>query len=85
MSMVLHNADVALQELGGGCARKVLSHNEDMMLVEVRFDKGGTGVIHAHPHVQCTYVCSGKFEFTWRSTVYNFKNKAEKIDCLNIL
>ena len=62
--MILHNDDVALKPIGNGCARKVLSYNKDMMMVEVHCDKGGEGAIHTHPHVQCTYVRSGLFEFT---------------------
>ncbi len=34
------------------------------MVVEFRFAKGGVGALHSHPHLQSTYVQSGKFEFT---------------------
>ena len=61
---VVYNHDVELQELGGGVSRKILAYNEQMMLVEVHFEKGGIGTAHTHPHVQCTYVLSGAFRFT---------------------
>jgi quercetin dioxygenase-like cupin family protein len=34
------------------------------MVVEVVFEKGAIGVMHKHPHEQCTYILSGSFEFT---------------------
>jgi len=60
----LHNSDVPLTDLGGGCSRKVLSHTDALMLVEVHFEEGAEGTIHTHPHTQCTYVRSGLFKFT---------------------
>ncbi len=63
-SKVVFNADVALDDLGGGVARKVLAHLPQQMVVEVRFEVNGIGAVHSHPHTQCTYVCSGAFTFT---------------------
>ena len=34
------------------------------MMVKVKFEKGAIGALHHHYHTQCTYVASGKFEFT---------------------
>ena len=34
------------------------------MLVAFRFAAGGTGAMHSHPHVQSTFVQSGRFAFT---------------------
>ena len=56
--------DTSLVELGGGVSRRILSHGEDMMAVEVCFDKGSVGAMHTHPHVQISYVLEGKFEAT---------------------
>ncbi|MEX1377503.1 MAG: cupin domain-containing protein [Eubacteriales bacterium] len=55
--------DCDLEDLGEGVKRKVLSYNDNMMCVEVHFEKGAEGKIHSHPHEQITYVLSGKFEF----------------------
>ncbi len=63
-AMVLHNDEFELKQLGNGCARKVLSYNKDIMMVEVHFAEGARGDVHTHPHTQCTYVRSGLFEFT---------------------
>ena len=49
-------------ELGGGVSRRILSHGEDMMAVEVSFEAGAIGAMHTHPHVQISYVLEGKFE-----------------------
>jgi quercetin dioxygenase-like cupin family protein len=47
-----------------GVSRQVLSDHPDLMVVAFRFDRGGVGVLHSHPHVQATYVASGRFRFT---------------------
>lgn len=56
--------DIALEDLGDGIKRKVLAYSDNMMSVEVYFDKGAVGALHSHPHEQITYVLSGEFEFT---------------------
>jgi len=53
-----------------GFARKVLAYNNEMMIVEVKLDKGTTLPAHKHVHTQCTYVVSGKLEFTLEDKVY---------------
>jgi quercetin dioxygenase-like cupin family protein len=44
--------------------RKIMSYNEDLMLVKVAFEQGGVGATHKHPHLQMSYVASGVFELT---------------------
>jgi quercetin dioxygenase-like cupin family protein len=51
-------------ETGPGVTRQVLSDHPDLMVVAFRFDQGGTGALHSHPHVQATYVASGRFAFS---------------------
>jgi hypothetical protein len=34
------------------------------MVVRFAFDAGAEGSLHSHPHVQATYVASGRFRFT---------------------
>lgn len=51
-------------DLGGGVKRRVLSYNDKIMAVEVAFTSGAVGAMHAHPHVQISYVLEGKFEAT---------------------
>ena len=61
---LIHNEDAPLQALDELSGRKILAYNKDIMMVEVHFKTNGRGAVHTHPHVQCTYVRSGLFEFT---------------------
>ncbi len=53
-----------LIDLGGGVTRRILSHNPELMSVEVAFETGAEGAVHTHPHTQCSYVLSGRFLYT---------------------
>ena len=44
--MFVKNEDIQLTELGGGISRKVLAYDENLMSVEVRFEKGAVGAMH---------------------------------------
>ncbi|WP_193142908.1 MULTISPECIES: cupin domain-containing protein [unclassified Meridianimarinicoccus] len=46
-----------------GVMRQVLADAPDMMVVSVTFEAGRVGALHSHPHVQATYVKSGRFSF----------------------
>lgn len=49
---------------GEGVTRQVLADHPDLMLVAFSFEKAGAeGALHSHPHVQSTYVESGRFRF----------------------
>ncbi|MDH6535774.1 cupin domain-containing protein [Parabacteroides sp. 52] len=52
------------ENVGEGVSRQIMAYNDDLMLVKVRFETGGIGSAHTHPHTQTTYVVSGVFEFT---------------------
>lgn len=48
-----------------GVRRQVLSDSPELMVVAFRFQaEGAEGKLHSHPHVQSTYVQSGRFAFT---------------------
>ncbi|MCV3272820.1 cupin domain-containing protein [Roseobacter sp. WL0113] len=47
-----------------GVTRQVLSDHPELMVVAFRFETGAEGQLHAHPHVQSTYVRSGEFRFS---------------------
>jgi len=51
-------------DVGNGATRRVLSESPELMMVEVAFTSEGVGPEHSHPHVQSTFVKSGRFEFT---------------------
>ena len=57
------NKEVEATPCAPGVERKILAHTGELMCVENRFEKGGEGTLHAHPHTQITYVVSGVFEF----------------------
>ena len=50
---------------GENVTRQVLSSHRALMVVAFRFGaEGAVGAPHDHPHVQSTYVESGRFRFT---------------------
>lgn len=50
---------------GENVTRQVLAHSPELMTVAFRFAAAGAeGALHAHVHVQSTYVQSGRFRFT---------------------
>lgn len=51
------------EELGGGVSRKFLGYDNQIMMVQVKFEKGASGAPHQHFHTQATYCAAGKFEF----------------------
>ncbi|SON58147.1 Gentisate 1,2-dioxygenase [Hartmannibacter diazotrophicus] len=46
-----------------GVTRQVLSESPELMVVSFTFEEGAQGKRHNHPHVQSTYVESGRFRF----------------------
>jgi quercetin dioxygenase-like cupin family protein len=42
----------------------VLGHNHELMMVSVRFKRGGIGAPHNHPHRQVSYIAKGRFDVT---------------------
>ncbi|SMO99405.1 cupin domain-containing protein [Paracoccus laeviglucosivorans] len=50
--------------------RTVLAHAPELMVVRFAFDAGDSGALHSHPHVQSTYVRSGRFRFSVAGRVF---------------
>ena len=46
-----------------GVTRQVLSDSPALMVVAFGFETGAVGARHSHPHLQSTYVESGRFRF----------------------
>jgi quercetin dioxygenase-like cupin family protein len=63
-AVVVRRAEARCKDLGGGVWRTVLANSPGLMTVEVRFETGAAGAVHTHPHLQNTYVVSGRFRFT---------------------
>ncbi len=64
MDGFVRDADASWEDLGGGVRRKVLGHNETMMMTRVAFEQGAVGALHSHPHSQSAVVESGRFDVT---------------------
>ncbi len=47
-----------------GLTRKILGYEDNIMMVRVKFEKGGIGARHKHIHCQTTYVSEGEFEIS---------------------
>jgi quercetin dioxygenase-like cupin family protein len=47
-----------------GLTRRILAHNEHMMLVEHHMELGWAGARHSHPQDQLVYVVSGRLRFS---------------------
>ena len=50
-------------EVGNGVTRRVVADSPELMVVEFVFAPSGEGLPHSHPHVQSTFVKSGRFAF----------------------
>lgn len=50
-------------EADPGVTRQVLADSPELMVVSFRFAQDAAGKLHSHPHVQSTYVKSGRFRF----------------------
>ena len=51
-------------EMLKGVSRKILGHDENIMMVKVKFDEGISVEPHTHMHTQTSYIAKGKFAFT---------------------
>jgi quercetin dioxygenase-like cupin family protein len=50
--------------VGEGVQRQIVGFDETIMMVNVKFDKGGIGPLHNHYHAQVTHIAEGTFEVT---------------------
>lgn len=62
--MFVYNKDCKITECESGVTRKVMAYSEELMMCEISFEKGARGNMHAHEHLQITYIAEGRFEFT---------------------
>ena len=47
-----------------GVTRQVLADHPEMMVVAFRFQENAEGKLHNHPHIQSTFVKTGRFRFS---------------------
>jgi quercetin dioxygenase-like cupin family protein len=63
--MIALNKEIQAAVLDDKVKRKVILHQNSMMLVEFTFKKGGIGQPHSHEdHEQIGYIAKGVFEVT---------------------
>ena len=60
----VHAQDSDFHSPEPGLQRRILVHNENMMLVEHRMEANWKGARHAHPQEQLVYVIAGRLRFT---------------------
>jgi len=58
------NAAARAVEMLPGIVRRSIAWGERAHVVELHMAKGSTVPPHSHPHEQCGYLISGRFEFT---------------------
>lgn len=58
----IEDQTIEWEQIDKGVSRKIMAYDPELMLVKIKFEKGGIGPLHQHPHVQITYVHSGTFE-----------------------
>lgn len=90
--MYVRNVDKEYRDLGGGVKRKVLAYSDKLMNVELWFEPGAKGEMHAHPHEQIGYVIQGSLVFHEEGkedvtlnegdSYYVAPNVSHGIDCL---
>jgi quercetin dioxygenase-like cupin family protein len=52
------------EDVGNGLFRQLMGYDEQLMLLKIKFQKGGIGYVHQHIHAQTSVVVSGVFEVT---------------------
>jgi len=60
----IHAGDIEWETVDNGVERKILGHDDQVMMVHIRFEKGAIGSLHHHFHRQISFVESGSFEVT---------------------
>ncbi len=58
------NDDNDAKLLPNGVKRTVKGCIDDLMVCELKWNKGMVGEAHTHPHRQCGYIIKGSFEAT---------------------
>ena len=71
------STEMPWESVDNGVERKILGYDEQLMMVNVRFEKGAVGTLHHHVHRQISYVQSGRFEVS----IDGIKKILEQGDC----
>jgi len=63
-NLFIETSSMQWEQVAVGMKRKIMGYNDEIMMVQVKFDKGGIGARHKHRQSQTTFVVNGKFEVT---------------------
>ncbi|GAB5558143.1 MAG: cupin domain-containing protein [Schleiferiaceae bacterium] len=63
-ALFLMGKDIPWERIDPKIERQIVGFNNEIMMVNVKFDVGGIGPMHEHYHSQVTYIVSGVFEMT---------------------
>jgi unsaturated pyranuronate lyase len=64
MEIFFKDNDSPWTDLDQGMKRKIIGHDDKIMMVKIYFPRGAVGYEHHHPHSQVSYVLNGRFEVT---------------------
>lgn len=70
VAVVVRGADVGEAPAYPGLTRRVLAHNDRLMLVEHVMEAGSVFPRHSHPHEQLAYLVSGHIRIWCGGEVY---------------
>ncbi len=62
VTVFIENKDIAWEQMAPGVKRKIMSYDDNLMMVKVQFEQGGIGTLHQHYHSQISHIESGIFE-----------------------
>ncbi len=62
IKVFIENDNIPWEQVDTGIKRKIMTWDQNLMLVKVAFEKGGVGTLHQHYHSQISHVESGVFE-----------------------
>ena len=54
--------EIEWQQVDKGVQRKIMAFNQNLMMVKVRFEKGGVGALHKHHNSQITHIANRIFD-----------------------
>ncbi len=60
----LRDTEVGWHAIPGDTTRKILVYEPEILMMRNSFTAGLSGPLHSHPHVQASYILSGRFEIT---------------------
>jgi quercetin dioxygenase-like cupin family protein len=60
----VRDTEVAWYKVPGDTTRKILVYEPEILMMRNSFTAGLSGPLHSHPHVQASYILSGRFEIT---------------------